>query len=282
MVQSQFNREHLPRYIIVNQNLKVDVLRTHLGFTDNNEMLNGLESVHVVKPNWALHLIEASKSSKAKPHSQSSSASLHRMVDQDPTMDQCWGKLQVLRERKKRNFEEVDISMTPSPLQPTQWMKKRRQTHEFAPEVRVPASRSEIEMIRRLYKLKNGGILNYGGAPDEQNRIHGEDMMKTSMMGVRAQEGRVCSTFQGRNVELSRLFETLSKLFKEMPIDPHDSWRCYTYKLIAGRLRYLDFEVEYNEDCLKKLSKVKHFGRKCMLHVSDHFAHSMVSYDVAI
>jgi hypothetical protein len=156
-------------------------------------------------------------------------------------MDQCWGKLHALRERKKRNFAELESSPLINP-----WLKKIRKMHEFAPEVRVHASRTDNEMINHLYQLKNGrGSSDGAGA-----------------------EGRISTHFEGRNLELSQLFDTISKLYKEMPIDAHDSWRSYCYNICAGRLRYLDFEVEYNKECLDKLSKMKGFGEKIMKQVS--------------
>jgi hypothetical protein len=52
-----------------------------------------------------------------------------------------------------------------------------------------------------------------------------------------------------------------------MPRDKFDSWRSYSYNVCAGRLRYLDFEVENNEESLDKLSKIKGFGSKVIKQV---------------
>lgn len=225
IVQTQFNAKKLPCYIVVNKNLEVDALRTHLGFSNNDEMSKCLKGVHIVKPNWVINRISSDST----------------LTEQEPTMDQCWGKLHALRERKKRNFAELESSPLINP-----WLKKIRKVHEFAPEVRVHASRTDNEMINHLYQLKNGRGSSDGA-------------------GV---EGRISTHFEGRNLELSQLFDTISKLYKEMPIDAHDSWRSYCYNICAGRLRYLDFEVEYNKECLDKLSKMKGFGEKIMKQVS--------------
>ena len=71
----------------------------------------------------------------------------------------------------------------------------------------------------------------------------------------------------GANVELSNFFDTLSKLFKECPLDSFDDWRSYSYNIIAGRLLYLDFEVTTDPKVLDKLKTIKGFGKKVMKQV---------------
>ena len=71
----------------------------------------------------------------------------------------------------------------------------------------------------------------------------------------------------GRNEELAAFFDTLSSLFKECPLDRLDDWRSYSYNIVAGRLRYLDYEVTTDPHVLKRLAKVRGFGNKTMKQV---------------
>lgn len=71
----------------------------------------------------------------------------------------------------------------------------------------------------------------------------------------------------GANAELADFFDTLSSLFKQCPLDQLDDWRSYSYNIVAGRLRYLDFEVTTDPEILKKLKTIKGFGNKVMKQV---------------
>ena len=62
-----------------------------------------------------------------------------------------------------------------------------------------------------------------------------------------------------RNAALSEQFRVLSKLHQKAPLLELDPWKAYTFNLISGRLRFLDFEIEDEED-VKRLKTIKGFG----------------------
>lgn len=80
-----------------------------------------------------------------------------------------------------------------------------------------------------------------------------------------------------RNEKLSEVFRQLSKRYRECPLDEIDSWRSYTFNLIAGRLRYLDFDVINDLDVLKQLEGIPHFGSSSMEIVKEYLEKGTVS-----
>ena len=72
-----------------------------------------------------------------------------------------------------------------------------------------------------------------------------------------------------KNHELSAIFQKISKLYKEMPLDTFDEWRSYSYNAASARLKYLDFPVCNNEESLRKLASRRGFGQKFMRHVRE-------------
>ena len=69
------------------------------------------------------------------------------------------------------------------------------------------------------------------------------------------------------NMKLAALFQKISNLYKEMPLDTYDEWRSYSYNAAAARLRHLDFEV--CNDSITELSKRKGFGKKFMRQIAE-------------
>ena len=67
------------------------------------------------------------------------------------------------------------------------------------------------------------------------------------------------------------MFDQLSKLHRDMPLDDIDNWKAYTFAVIACRLRHLDFEVSCNPVVLKRLEKTHGFGKKVMQKVKEYF-----------
>lgn len=72
-----------------------------------------------------------------------------------------------------------------------------------------------------------------------------------------------------KNVKLAGMFEQLSKLHSEMPLEDGDQWRAYTFAVIASRLRHLEFEVD--PSMLKQLEGIKGFGKSVMKKVMEFF-----------
>ena len=223
-IHSKFDKMNPPQYIVLDGSLNVDNVCLELGFKDIHEMATILEGVHLVNPQWVI------KHSKSGPESE----------DLKPTMDQCWSGTFVLQKKRKAS-ENPEVEHA-SPLDNT-WMKRLRQTHEFAPVVHIPASKSNNEMISRVYRG------NYG------------------TNGNRNGNGNVSAQNQNRNTDLSRMLDTISKLYKDCPLDSRDSWRSYSYQIASMRLRYLDFDV--NEQNLPKLKSIKGFGDKMWGHIRE-------------
>lgn len=67
-----------------------------------------------------------------------------------------------------------------------------------------------------------------------------------------------------RNSALSEQFRILSKLHQKAPLLEADPWKAYTFNIISGRLRYLDFEVDNEPDTFEKLKKIKGFGESTL------------------
>ena len=223
-IHTKFNKMNPPQYIVLDGSLTVDHLCLDLGFKDICEMATYLKGVHLVTTNWVI------KYSKSGPEAE----------ELKPTMNQCWsGTFELEKKRKAVDNPEVEDT---SPLDNT-WMKRRRKTHEFAPVVRIPASKVNNEMISRLYN----------GIHDTNGNGNGN--------------GKVSAQNQSRNIDLSRMLDTISKLYKECPLETRDNWRSYTYQIASVRLRYLDFDV--NTQTLQKLKSIKGFGEKMLGHIKE-------------
>ena len=64
-----------------------------------------------------------------------------------------------------------------------------------------------------------------------------------------------------RNVQVSRAFKTLGKLHQSMPLLPDDQWKSYCFRIVAGRLLELDFEVDNDVETQQRLKAFKGFGK---------------------
>ena len=64
-----------------------------------------------------------------------------------------------------------------------------------------------------------------------------------------------------RNVQAAEAFKTLSNLHQEMSLLPTDTWKSYTFRIVAGRLLELEFEVSNDEATQQKLRSIKGFGK---------------------
>jgi DNA polymerase/3'-5' exonuclease PolX len=73
-----------------------------------------------------------------------------------------------------------------------------------------------------------------------------------------------------RNKDLSELFRKLSKLHQECPLFENDDWKAYTFQLLSGRLRHLDFEVKDDPEILKRLKAIKGFGDSSLQIVKEY------------
>lgn len=132
----------------------------------------------------------------------------------------------------------------------TPWIKRNRKVDQFAPISIIKASESNNEFVKSLRLRKNNS---------NHQIMENENMMQST-----------CSSEGGKNQELSQLFATISKLYKEMPLDKHDEWRSYTYNAASAKLKYLDFQVLNNEESLKRLGNRKGFGKTFMRNIREY------------
>ncbi len=72
-----------------------------------------------------------------------------------------------------------------------------------------------------------------------------------------------------KNKKLASMFEQLSKLHTDMPLEEEDQWKAYTFAVIASRLRHLDFEVDLS--VLKQLESIKGFGKSVLQKIREFF-----------
>ena len=72
-----------------------------------------------------------------------------------------------------------------------------------------------------------------------------------------------------KNHELSAMFQKISKLYKEMPLDNFDEWRSYSYNAASAKLKYLDFPVTNDEESLRRLQSMRGFGQKFMRQIRE-------------
>jgi DNA polymerase/3'-5' exonuclease PolX len=63
-----------------------------------------------------------------------------------------------------------------------------------------------------------------------------------------------------KNVQVAEQFKLLSDLHQEMPLLDTDHWKSYCFRIAAGRLLHLDFEVSSDPITLKRLRSIGGFG----------------------
>ncbi|KAG7349136.1 DNA polymerase beta palm domain containing protein [Nitzschia inconspicua] len=64
-----------------------------------------------------------------------------------------------------------------------------------------------------------------------------------------------------RNVKCAEVFKQLSNLHQDMPLLDMDQWKSYCFRIAAGRLLHLDFEVDSDPATLLRLRGIKGFGK---------------------
>jgi len=187
-------------------------------------------NVYIVKPDWIIQC---------------------KSIFDKPTLDQIWsGSKQLYESTNQNKRKNIDPQ-----LQNNEWIKRKRKIDEFAPITKVLASKSTNEMVARLHH----NIQNH------KNDANGKDMWMDPTSNTITDHNNL-----GKNAELSQLFDKISKLYKDMPLDNYDEWRSYSYNMAAARLRYLNFQVCNNEESLMRLSQVKGFGKKFMKHIREY------------
>jgi DNA polymerase/3'-5' exonuclease PolX len=74
------------------------------------------------------------------------------------------------------------------------------------------------------------------------------------------------------NGALAAMFDEMADLQQQSPLENMDEWRSYTYTLVAGRLRHLEFEVTPNADILGSVCGIRGFGRGVMTKIKQFLA----------
>ena len=64
-----------------------------------------------------------------------------------------------------------------------------------------------------------------------------------------------------RNVQVAETFKILGSLHQSMPLIPADYWKSYCFRIVAGRLLELDFEVDNDDETQRRLQSIKGFGK---------------------
>lgn len=75
-----------------------------------------------------------------------------------------------------------------------------------------------------------------------------------------------------RNKDLAEHFHRLSKSYQECPLFPEDVWKAYSFQVLSGRLRHIDFVVTNDPEILKRLKTVKGFGESSMQVITEYLA----------
>lgn len=122
IIQKEFSKSNVPKYIIVDAFLTLDTVKSVLGFKNLKQMKSLLQDVIFVKPDWV--------NQKGDLHS--------------PTIDQCWTGGHELKKRKH--------DCTPSSQESGGWIKRIRKAHEFAPITKISAAEVNNPVIDYLYK----------------------------------------------------------------------------------------------------------------------------------
>ena len=56
-----------------------------------------------------------------------------------------------------------------------------------------------------------------------------------------------------RNLELSLLFKQMADVYESAPLCEDEKWHSYTYNVVSGRLRHLDFDVKSDPNALESV-----------------------------
>ena len=71
-------------------------------------------------------------------------------------------------------------------------------------------------------------------------------------------------------MEISILFEKLAKLHKESPLTKEDAWKAYTFNLISGRVKHLDFDIVDDPTVLDRVSQVRGIGTSSVDKIKEY------------
>jgi hypothetical protein len=73
------------------------------------------------------------------------------------------------------------------------------------------------------------------------------------------------------NLKISEKFKELSELYQECQLDASDIWRAYSFRINAGRITRIPFEVSDDPVSLGKLKEITGFGSGSCLEIVEEF-----------
>ena len=129
-IHSRFCKSKLPKFLVLDYDLKPASISEALGFVSALEMASLLlGKVYFVSPTWITNHVDSIMN-----------------PDTIPSVNDSWsGMLTLLQLTKKRPRDNQNASDLDKG-----WIKKLRQPHEFAPIIRTSASRTDDEMITKM------------------------------------------------------------------------------------------------------------------------------------
>jgi ribosomal protein S13 len=80
-----------------------------------------------------------------------------------------------------------------------------------------------------------------------------------------------------RNVQVAEAFKNLASLHQSMSLIPADTWKSYSFQIVAGRLLELNFEVANDEETQRKLRSIKGFGKSVCEKIQECIEHGTIS-----
>jgi hypothetical protein len=73
-----------------------------------------------------------------------------------------------------------------------------------------------------------------------------------------------------RNAEVAEVFRKLSNLHQSCPLLPVDNWKAYSFRVVAGRVLNLNFEVSDDPETLERLRNVTGIGSSSFVKIKEY------------
>ena len=80
-----------------------------------------------------------------------------------------------------------------------------------------------------------------------------------------------------RNIQVAEAFKNLANLHQSMSLIPSDAWKSYSFRIVAGRLLELDFEISNDEETQQRLRSIKGFGKSVCEKIQEYIEHGTIS-----
>ena len=111
---------------------------------------------------------------------------------------------------------------------------------------------------------------------DEKRRIE-EEARRTKRVTCEKDTIQMRRQCFRRNVQAAEAFKDLANLHQSMSLIPADTWKSYSFRIVAGRLLELDFEIKNDEETLQKLRSIKGFGKSVCEKIQECIEHGTIS-----